>query len=188
MSKGTGEFKDARQTGLKNLFTQMVEFQLGVWAPWTVTATTFTDFDHDRTRHHVTTRQVFRIRGITLHKALTVFVQQVTAFTTATFSDQNPCPGDTGWVELPHFHILHRYTGTDCHANAVTGIDMRVGGGLVNTACAAGRQHGGAGLEVNHFTGFDTQRGTTDHCAIGIFDQIQRVPLRENGGMVFRFC
>ena len=36
------------------------------------------DFDHDGTRHHVTTRQVFRIRGITLHKALAVFVQQIT--------------------------------------------------------------------------------------------------------------
>jgi hypothetical protein len=63
-----------------------------------------------------------------------------------------------------------------------------VGGGLVNTACAAGCQHGRAGFEVNHFTGFDAQRGTTDDCAIGGFHQIQRVPLGENSGVVFRFC
>jgi succinate dehydrogenase/fumarate reductase flavoprotein subunit len=32
----------------------------------------------DGTRHHVTTRQVFGVRGITLHKAFAVFIEQIT--------------------------------------------------------------------------------------------------------------
>ena len=115
-----------------------------------------------------------------------MFVQQVAAFTTAAFCYQNAGTGDTGWVELPHFHILNRHACADCHADTVTGVDVGVGGGLVNTACTAGGQHGCAGFEVNDFTGFDTQRGTTDHCAIGIFHQIQRIPLGEDGGVVFQ--
>ncbi|MNR02317.1 hypothetical protein D3C85_1181620 [compost metagenome] len=63
---------------------------------------------------------------------------------------------------------------------------MGVGGGLVNTACTAGRQHRCASFEVNHFTGFDAQGGTPDHCAIFVFHQIQRIPLGENGGVVFQ--
>ena len=186
VGKGTGEFQDTRQAGLKHFFTEVIEFQLGVRAPRTVAAATFTDFYHDGTRHHVATRQVFRVRRITLHKALAVFIQQIAAFAAAAFGHQNPRPGNTGRVELPHFHILYRNAGADRHANAVAGIDMRIGGGLINTAGAAGRQHGGAGFEVNHFTGLDAQGGTADHRAIGVFHQIQRVPLGENRGVIFQ--
>ena len=184
--EGTRQLQNARQTGFQHLFTQVIQLQLGVWTPWAVTATTFTDFDHDGARHHVTTRQVFRIRRITLHEALTVFVQQVTTFTTAAFCHQNARAGDTGWVELPHFHILHRNTGANSHTNAVTGIDVGVSGGLINTPCPAGCQHGCARFEVNHFTGFDAQCGTTHNGTIGIFHQVQRIPLGENSGVVFQ--
>lgn len=163
----------------------MVEFQFGVWTPRAVAAATFANFDHDGTRHHVTTRRVFRIRGITLHEALTVFVQQVATFTTAAFCYQNASTGDTGWVKLPHLHILHRHASADSHTNTVTGIDVGISSGLINTASTAGGQHGRTGFEVNHFTGFDTQRGTTDNCAIGVLP-VQRIPLGEDGGMVFQ--
>ena len=184
--EGAGQFQDARQTGLQHFFTQVVELQLGVWTPRAVTAAAFTDFDHDGTRHHVTTRQVFRIRGITLHEALAVFIQQVATFTTAAFCYQHACTGDAGRVELPHLHILHRHARADSHTDTVTGVDVGVGGGLVNTACTAGRQHGCAGFEVDHFTGFDAQRGTTNDSAIGVFHQIQRIPFGEDGGVVFQ--
>ena len=77
-------------------------------------------------------------------------------------------------------------TGTQRHADTVTGVDMGVSGGLINTASTTGSQHGRTGFEVNHFTGFDTQRGTTDNGAIGVFHQVQRIPLGEDGGMVFQ--
>ncbi len=101
MSEGTGEFQNTRQTGFENFFTQVIEFQFRVWPPRTITAATFTDFDHDGTRHHVTARQVFGVRRITLHKAFAMFVQQITAFTTATFGDQYARTCNAGRVELP---------------------------------------------------------------------------------------
>lgn len=188
MSEGAGEFKDTRQTGFKNFFPQMVKFQFCVWPPRTITTAAFTDFDHDGTRHHVTARQVFGVRRITFHKAFAMFVQQITAFTTATFGDQYARTGNTGRVELPHFHILYRYACTDSHADTVASVNVGVGGGLINTPCPASRQHCRASFKVNHFTSFDAQCGTTDHCAILVFHQIQRIPLGENGGVVFRFC
>ncbi len=115
-----------------------------------------------------------------------MFVQQVATFTTAAFCHQNARAGDAGWVELPHLHILHRYARADSHTNAVTGVDVGVSGGLINTACTAGRQHGCTGFEVDHFAGFNAQCGTTYHCAIGIFHQIQRIPLGEDGGVIFQ--
>ena len=186
MSEGAGEFKDTRQTGFKNFFPQMVKFQFCVWPPRTITAAAFTDFDHDGTRHHVTARQVFGVRRITLHKAFAMFVQQITAFTTATFGDQYARTGNTGRVELPHFHILYRYACTDSHADTVASVNVGVSGGLINTPCPASRQHCRASFKVNHFTSFDAQCGTTDHCAILVFHQIQRIPLGENGGVVFQ--
>lgn len=166
----------------------MVEFQLSVRTPRAVTAATFTDFDHDGTRHHVTTRRVFRIRGITLHEALAVFVQQITTFTTAAFCYQNARTGDAGWVELPHFHILHRHASADSHTNTVTSIDVGIGGGLINTASTAGRQHGRTGFEVNYLTGFNTQRGTTDNRAIGIFTRSSAYHSEKMVVWFFRFC
>ena len=186
VGEGAGQFQNARQTGFQHFFTQMVEFQLRVRAPRAVAAAAFTDFDHDGTRHHVTTRQVFRIRGITLHKALAMFVQQIATFTTAAFCHQHARTGDTGWVELPHLHVLHRHASADSHPNAVTGVDVGVGSGLIDTACAAGGQHGCARFEIDHFTGFNAQCGTTHHRAIGVFHQIQRIPLGEDGGVVFQ--
>ncbi len=115
-----------------------------------------------------------------------MFVQQVAAFTAAAFCYQHARTGDTGWVELPHLHILHRYASADSHTDAVTGVDMGVRSGLINTACAAGRQHGGTGFEVDYFTGFNAQGGTTDDGAIFVFHQIQRIPLGEDGGFVLQ--
>ncbi|CZQ31142.1 Uncharacterised protein [Salmonella enterica subsp. enterica serovar Pullorum] len=115
-----------------------------------------------------------------------MFVQQVTAFAAAAFCHQHARPGDAGRVELPHFHVLHRDTGTQRHTDTVTGVDVSVGGGLVDTACAAGRQHRRAGFEVHHFTGFDAQCGTPHHRAILVFHQIQRIPFGENRGVVFQ--
>ena len=87
-------------------------------------------------------------------------------------------------MELPHFHVLHRHTGTQGHAHAVTGIDMGIGGGLEDTTGAAGSQNGGLGLEVHQLTGFDVDGGTANHITVLIFHQIQRIPFGENGGLV----
>ena len=153
-------------------------------APGTIAATAFTDLDHDGAGHHVATGQVLGVRGVTLHEALAIFIEQIAAFTTAAFGYQHPCPGDAGRVELPHLHILHADAGTQRHTNAVTCVDVGIGGGLVDTTGTASRQHGGLGLEVDHFTALHIDGGTTHHMAILVFHQIQRIPLGEDGGLV----
>ncbi len=76
-------------------------------------------------RATTSTREVFGVRRITLHKALAVFVQRVTAFAHGSLlSPARARPGDTGRVELPHFHVLHRDTGTQRHTDTITSIDV----------------------------------------------------------------
>ncbi|BAK10574.1 conserved hypothetical protein conserved hypothetical protein [Pantoea ananatis AJ13355] len=186
VSKGTGQLKDARQARFQHFRTQVIEFQLDVRAPWTVATTTFTDLHHHRTGHNVTTGKVFGVRRIALHETLTVFVQQITAFTTTAFGDQYTSTGDTGWVELPHFHILHRHARAQRHANTVAGIDVGVRRGLINTSCTARRQNGGLGFEVNRFAGFHADCRTAYDGTVVIFDQIQCIPFGEDSGFIFQ--
>ncbi|MNC23333.1 hypothetical protein D3C75_713550 [compost metagenome] len=115
-----------------------------------------------------------------------MFVQQITALTTTTFCNQHTRTRNAGWVELPHFHILNWYTGTQRHANTVAGINVRVSRGLINTARTTGCQNGRFRFEINHFAGFDTQRGSTHHGAIGVFHQIKRIPFGEDRGFVLQ--
>ncbi len=184
VGEGAGELADARQTGFEYVLTQVIQLELDVRAPGTVTATAFADLDHDGTGHHVATGQILGVRRITLHEALAVLVQQIAAFTTAPFGHQYPCPGDAGGVELPHLHVLHADSGTQGHADAVTGIDVGVGGGLVDATGAAGGQHGGLGLEVDDLAALHVDGGTTHHVAVLVLHQIQRIPLGEDGGLV----
>ena len=162
----------------------MIQLELDVRAPGTVAATAFADLDHDGTGHHVATGQVLGVRRITLHEALAVLVQQVAAFTAATFGHQYPCPGDAGRVELPELHVLHADPGTQRHADAVTGVDVGVGGGLVDATGAASGEHGGLGLEVDDFTALHVDGGTANDMTILVLHQIQGIPLGEDGGLV----
>ncbi len=92
------ELADARQTGFQHLFAEVIQLELNVRAPGTVTAATFADLDHDGTGHHVATGQIAGVRRITLHEALAVFIEQVAAFTAATFGHQHPAPAmPVGW-------------------------------------------------------------------------------------------
>ncbi len=177
VGEGARELADTRQTGFQYLFAEVIQLELDVRAPGTVAATAFADLDHDGTGHHVATGQILGVRRITLHEALAVFVQQVAAFTAATFGHQYPCPGDAGGVELPELHVLHADPGTQRHADTVTGVDVGVGGGLVDATGAASGEYGGLGLEVDDFTALHVDGGTADDVAILVLHQIQRIPL-----------
>ena len=184
VGEGARELADARQTGFQYLFAEVIQLELDVRAPGTVTATAFADLDHDGASHHVATGQVLGVGRITLHEALAIFVEQIAAFTTATLGHQYPCPGDAGGVELPELHVLHADPGTQCHADAVTRVDVGVGGGLVDATGAAGGEHRGLGLEVDDFAALHVDGGTADDVAVLVLHQIQGIPLGEDGGLV----
>ncbi len=185
MSKGTGQFQNTWQLGVQGFFTQVVQLQeyvVGIFA----TATAFQNFQNHRTGHNVTTSKVFSVRRITFHETLTVFVDQVTTFTTTAFSNQYTSAGNTGWVELPHFHILHRHAGTDRHTNTVTSVDQSIGSGLINTAGTAGRQNSRFGFNENSFAGFDFDGDNTSNLAFFVFHQINGVPFVQEGSTAFQ--
>ncbi len=171
VSEGLGQFADAWQTAVQHFFAQVIELQHYVVAVRT-TAVAGDDFFNHRTGYNVTTGKVFGVRSITLHETLTVLVDQVSTFTTATFGNQYTGAGDAGRVELPHFDVLHRHAGTQRHANAVTGVDQGVGGRGVDTACTASCQNGSLGADVGGFTGFDADRDHADECAVLVLHQV----------------
>ena len=83
---------------------------------------------------------------------------------------------NSGWVELPHFHVLARNTRTQCHADAVTGVDVRVGGRGINATRTAGCQHGRFSLDHDDFAGLDFHGDQTNHSTVVILDQVNRKP------------
>src|SRR5690606_22955007 len=64
-------------------------------------------------------------------------------------------------------------------AVTVAGIDQGVGGGSEDAARAAGGEHRGLGLDVDHFAGFDADGNHTDHCADLVAHDVDGVPLGE---------
>ncbi|MNM88550.1 hypothetical protein D3C81_1007710 [compost metagenome] len=185
VSKRFRQFADAWQTAVQHFLAQVVEFEHYVVA---IRAATVAgdDFFHHRTGNHVTTGKVFGVRSITLHETLAVLVDQVTAFTTATFCNQYTGAGDAGRVELPHFDVLYRYASTQRHANAVTGVDQGVGGRSVDTTCTAGSQYGGLGTDVGGFAGFDADGDHADEVALTVLHQVNGVVLVQERGTGFQ--
>merc|ERR1712000_113864 len=180
-----GQLQNTWQLGVQGFFTQVVQFQEYVISI-VATATAFQNFQNHRAGHNVTTSKVFSVRRITFHETLTVFVDQVTTFTTTAFSNQYTSAGNTGWVELPHFHILHRHAGADRHTNTITSVDQSIGSGLINTAGTAGRQNSRLGFNENSFAGFDFDGDNTSNLAFFIFHQINGVPFVQEGSTAFQ--
>ena len=86
-------------------------------------------------------------------------------------------------MELPHFHVLHGNACTQCHARAVTGIHECIRGRRVDTARAACGEHDGLRLDVDDLAGLDLQGDDARHRTILIRDEIDREPLRQEGGV-----
>ena len=125
--KGAAQFTDAGQTGFKYLLAEMIQLQFHM-IPFFTAAATFEDLQHHRASNNITTRQIFRVGRIALHKALAIFVDQVATLTATPFGDKRAGTINAGRMKLPHLHILHRNAGSQPHADTVAGVDVRVGG------------------------------------------------------------
>lgn len=185
VGEGLGQFADAGQAAVQDFLAEVVELQQHVVLV-RAHAVAGQDFLDHGTGDHVAAGQVLRVRRITLHEALAVGVDQVTAFAAATFGDQYTGAGDAGRVELPHLDVLHRHAGTQGHAHAVTGVDQRVGGGGVDTAGTASGQDHGLGTDVDGLAGLDADGDDADHRAVLVLHQVDRVPLVEERGAILQ--
>lgn len=108
VGEGLGQFADAGQAAVQDFLAEVVEFQQHVVLV-RAHAVAGQDFLDHGTGDHVATGQVLRVRRITLHEALAVGVDQVTAFAAATFGDQyTGAAMPVGW----NCHISMSCTGT----------------------------------------------------------------------------
>lgn len=181
-----GKFQDIWQMGFENFFIQVIEFQFCVWFLWIIIVVIFMDFDYDGMCNYVMVCQVFGVWCIMFYKMFVMFVQQIIVFIMVIFGDQYVCIGNVGWVELLYFYILYWYVGMDSYVDIVVGVNVGVGGGLINMFCFVSCQYGSVGFEINYFIGFDVQCGIIYYCVILVFYQIQCILFGENGGVVFQ--
>src|SRR6516225_68007 len=96
------------------------------------------NLNRHRAAHNVAARQVLGRRGIALHEALALGVDEITAFTTDAFGNEAAGAVDAGWVELNEFHVLQRQASTQNHAATVARAGMRRGACEERPAIAAG--------------------------------------------------
>ena len=154
------------------------------WSPSRAAAAAFLDLGGHGARHHVAARQVLGVRRVALHEALAVLVQEIAALAAHALGDQHAGAGDAGGVELPELHVLERQPGARHHAEAVAGVDERVGRRPVDPPGAAGGQQGRFRLEDAQLAGLHLQRHDADARAVlRIADQVERHPLDEELGV-----
>uniref|UniRef100_A0A2M4B0P9 Putative secreted protein n=1 Tax=Anopheles triannulatus TaxID=58253 RepID=A0A2M4B0P9_9DIPT len=146
------------------------------------TATALADFDRHRARHNVTRGQILRHRRISLHEALALRVNQITALTTATLGDKTPGTVDTGRVELHKLQILRRKSGARDHRRTIAGTGVGRGAGEVRPSVATGRQHRVLRPEPVNATVLEVHRDHPDTLAIlhqqvhgKVFDEVVTV-------------
>src|SRR5690606_27204853 len=171
VSEGTRQLKNARQFLIQGLFAQVVKLEEYVIAFGTAAAPLKNFQDHGA-GDHIATSQIFGVGCIALHKALAVFVDQIPAFTAAAFRHQHPGAGNAGRVKLPHFNILNRKSGPDRHTNSITGIDVSVGSGSIDTTGTTGSKYCRLGADIDGLPVVHIDGNNTDYRAVLVFDEI----------------
>ena len=185
MRKGTGQFKDSRKFGVQCFFTQMVQFQQYM-IPFRTNTPPAENFQHHGSGYHIPTRQVLGIGSIAFHETFTIFIDQVTTLTAASFSNEYSGPMDTGRMKLPHFNILNREASSQRHTNTVTGIDQGIGGRGINTTGTTSGKYRRLGFDVNRFAGLHADGDDTNNSTVLVFDDIRSKPFIEETGIVFQ--
>ena len=105
-------------------------------------AATFANLDGHCAAHDIARGEVFGIRRIAFHETLARRVAQDAAFATHAFGDQTACAVDAGRMELHEFHVLHRQSGTQHHAAAISCAGVRRSTREVRATVAARRENG----------------------------------------------
>ena len=103
--------------------------------------------EHHRAGDDVARRQVDDRRRVALHEPLAVGVEQSAALAAHRLGDEDAEAGQARRMELVELHVLQRKSLAEHDAQAVAGQGVRVGGGLVHPARAAGGEHDRLGVE-----------------------------------------
>lgn len=145
--ENAGSLRDTGQTLGQDLGRQMAQLQVDVVLVGADT-TALADLEGHGTGDDVTRGQILGSRGVTLHEALTLAVQQVSTLTTSTLSDQAAGAVDTGRVELDELEILVGQTGAGNHGHTVTRAGVGRRAGEVGAAVTTSGQDGVVGKKA----------------------------------------
>lgn len=141
-----GRLRDTGQTVVEDLSGQMAKLEVDVVLLGANTAA-LADLHGHGTGDDIAGGQILGSGGITLHKALTLGVQQVATLTTRALSDQAAGAVDTGRMELDELEILVGETGAGNHGHTVTCAGVGGCAGEVGAAVTTGSQDGVLGDE-----------------------------------------
>jgi hypothetical protein len=180
--ENTSGLRDTRETLSKNVSGKVAKLEEDVVLISTNTAAV-TDFHGHGTGDDVTRSQILSSRGITLHEALTLGVEEVTTLTTSTLSNQAAGTVDTSGVELDELKILVGKTSTSDHGHTVTGTGVGGSAAEVGTAVTTGGENGVVGEEAVQGTIFLIVGEDTTALAI-LHDQVESEVLDEVVGVV----
>ena len=83
-------------------------------------------------------RQLHLLRRVPFHEPLSKRVQEIGAFASGAFRDQDPGILQCGWVKLHELHVFQRQPCLIGQGHAIAGIDNGVRAGREDSAAAAG--------------------------------------------------
>ncbi len=102
------------------------------------------------TRNDVARGELERVRGVALHEALALLVDQIATLAAAALGDEDPARVHRRRVELHELHVLQRQPGAERHRHAVAGAGVGVRRRPEDPADAAGGEdHRLAGQELD---------------------------------------
>src|SRR6266436_2102989 len=99
------------------------------------------DLAHLSPRKYVPRTQLHLVRDISLEEAFSILVQQVAAFASCRFRDQNSGVREQRGMVLDHLHILQRYSGAIGEGHSVACLYPSVGCELENSSASTGRYY-----------------------------------------------
>ena len=111
-------------------------------------AAAFTNFHRHSAADQIARGEVLHARGITLHKAFTFRIGQITALTACALCDKATRPVNTGRVELDEFHILNRKACAEDHGITIACAGMRGCCGEEHPSSAASCEDNGLRTET----------------------------------------
>ena len=112
--------------------------------------------------------QLHHVGGVSGHKTVSVFVQQVGPLAPGRLGNQYPAPGQGGRVILDHLHVHELSAGVVGQRHAVAGHDKGVGAGLEHSSEAAGAENDGLRPDGVYLTG--TYLQGHDAADLAVFD------------------
>jgi hypothetical protein len=166
-SENVSSLRNTRESFLEGVGRQVVQVKVDVITLGTNTSA-LNDFHGHGSWDDVTRGEILGIRGITLHKALTVLITKDTTLTTAALSHEATGTIDASRVELNELGVLKRKASADSHSTTITSASVGGCAGLVSTSVSTSGENSLVGSHsvdgsISHVIGHNTAADTVIH-------------------------